>query len=83
MIVGSLLGGKVSDLVRAKAVAKSENNTVRPEFRIQQQIQGFVLSAGGILMYGWFVEFKFHPALTLLGSALGIFKNYDLFVTKS
>ena len=34
-------------------------------------------------MYGWFVEFKFHPALTLLGSALGIFKNYDLFVTKS
>ena len=71
MIVGSLLGGKLSDVVRLKALKNSSTGTVPSEFRIKQQIPGFLISAGGIAMYGWFVDFEFHPALILFGSALG------------
>nr|XP_036582855.1 putative dityrosine transporter [Colletotrichum truncatum]KAF6791751.1 putative dityrosine transporter [Colletotrichum truncatum] len=68
MIVGSLIGGRVSDWKRARALKASEDNTVDPENRLSDQIYGVVICAAGCLMYGWLVDKSVHPAAVIFAT---------------
>jgi Major Facilitator Superfamily len=73
LILGSLLGGRVSDWRRAGAAKKAPDGKVDPEFRLVDQIWGVLVCVGGTIMYGWVCEFRGHPALILLATFLGKF----------
>ncbi|KAF6819743.1 putative dityrosine transporter [Colletotrichum sojae] len=80
MIVGSLIGGRVSDWKRARAVKASPDGTVDPENRLSDQIWGVIICAGGCLMYGWLVDRSIHPAAVLLATFLTGFGMNWVFV---
>lgn len=73
LFVGSLAGGKASDLWRARAVKASPDGKVPPESRIFLQTIGYVATAAGLIMFGWFCEYHLHPAAVLVASAIGKF----------
>ncbi|KAK4460448.1 putative transporter [Cladorrhinum samala] len=81
LILGSLLGGRVSDWRRAGAVKKAPDGKVDPEFRLVDQIWGVLVCVGGTIMYGWVCEFQGHPALILLATFLAGFGMNWVFVT--
>ena len=83
IVVGSLVGGRLSDYRRARGVAAlkkqaaAEGNGAAdvppPEARLVDQIWGVLLCAAGCAMYGWFVEKRVHPAGTLIATFLSTY----------
>ena len=71
MIVGSLLGGRISDWRRARHARKAPDGKVDPEMRLADQIWGVVLCSVGVLLYGWFCQYLIHPAAVLVATAFG------------
>lgn len=49
----------------------SPDGKVPPESRIFLQIIGYIATAIGLIMFGWFCQHKLHPALVLFASAVG------------
>ncbi|KAJ0355549.1 hypothetical protein COL154_000292 [Colletotrichum chrysophilum] len=80
MIIGSMIGGRVSDWRRARAVKASPDNHVDPENRLSDQIWGVLICAGGCLMYGWLVDKSIHPAAVLVATFLTGFGMNWVFV---
>lgn len=71
LFVGSLAGGKASDLWRARAVNASPDGKVLPESRIVLQAFGYLATAAGLIMFGWLCQYHVHPAAVLFASAVG------------
>ena len=71
-MVGSTLGGKISDLLRKRAVKLSggDESKVMPERRISTQVYAFILCAAGTCMYGWFADKGIHVSAVLISSAI-------------
>jgi hypothetical protein len=70
-VFGSLAGGRTSDFLRKRAVRKYGSENIPPERRISTQIYGYILSATGLLMYGWFCRFHIHVSAALVASGIG------------
>ncbi|KAK7712984.1 Dityrosine transporter 1 [Botryosphaeria dothidea] len=83
LFVGSLAGGKASDLWRARAVKASPDGKVPPESRIFLQTIGYVATAAGLIMFGWFCEYHLHPAAVLVASAIAGFGMSWVLVTST
>lgn len=83
IFITSMIVGKVSDWMRATAIKRSADGKVSPERRVSIQIVGFVLAAGGKVLYGWGAEKHVHPTLALLGSALAAMGTAIIFVTST
>lgn len=73
LFLASLATGRFSDWHRARLTAKSPDKKIKPETRLPIQIVGFIISAAGKVMYGWFTRYKLHPVAGLSASALGMF----------
>ena len=85
-VFGSLAGGRTSDFLRKRAVRKHGSESIPPERRISTQIYGYLLSAAGLLMYGWFCRFHIHVSAALVASAIGkqkIPRPSDIFLVRS
>jgi hypothetical protein len=72
LFIASILTGRYSDFQRAKAFRANLGGKVAPEQRIPVQIYGFIISAAGKVMYGWFSAKRVHPAAGLVAAALGM-----------
>ncbi|KAF9640739.1 putative major facilitator superfamily protein [Lasiodiplodia theobromae] len=83
LFVGSLAGGKVSDMWRARAVKASPDGKVPPESRIFLQIIGYVATAIGLIMFGWLCQEHVHPAAVLFASAVAAFGMSWVLVTST
>jgi MFS family permease len=83
MFIASIVIGRVSDILRKKAVAKSPDGETSPESRIAYQIPGFVISGLGKFMLGWFCHKQAHPFFPLFGSALAAVGTSIVFVTST
>jgi MFS family permease len=83
MFIASIVIGRVSDILRKKAVAKSPDGKISPESRIAYQIPGFVISGLGKFMLGWFCHKQAHPFFPLFGSALAAVGTSIVFVTST
>ncbi|MCJ1466650.1 Dityrosine transporter 1 [Pseudocyphellaria aurata] len=83
MIVGSLSGGKFSDWKRARAIRLSPTGTVHSESRLADQIWGVLLCSAGTLLYGWFSQYRIHPAAFLISTFLAGFGMTWVFVTST
>jgi hypothetical protein len=73
MVVGSISRDHFSNWRRAHVVKAVGEDNIFPEGRLVDQIWGVSLYAGGLLMFGWFVDKSIHPAVTLLSIFLGMF----------
>lgn len=73
LFLASLATGRFSDWHRARLAARNPDKKIKPETRLPIQIVGFIISAAGKVMYGWFTRYKLHPAAGLTASALGMF----------
>jgi predicted MFS family arabinose efflux permease len=83
IFITSILVGRISDAMRARAIKDSPDGKAAPERRIPIQIIGFAIAAGGKVLYGWGVRNKIHPALGLLGAALAAVGTAIIFVTST
>ncbi|KAF2195186.1 MFS general substrate transporter [Zopfia rhizophila CBS 207.26] len=83
LFLASILIGRLSDFLRARAAKNSPDGNVAPERRIPIQIVGFIIAAGGKLMYGWFTKYHVHPASGLFGAALASIGTAIIFVTST
>lgn len=70
MVIGSILGGRFSDWRRKMLVKETGEEEVAPENRLNDQVWGIFLIAGGLVMFGWFVDKKIHPVATLISTFL-------------
>ena len=78
-----MIGGKVTDRSYKRWMKQHPNEIVPPERRIHDQIYGFIVSASGILMYGWFSHAHIHVSATLLASFLAGFGMTWVFVSST
>ncbi|CAI2189299.1 367_t:CDS:2, partial [Funneliformis geosporum] len=69
-MIGSLLGGKWSDFVLAKAKRKN-NNISYPEMRIHSVWFGAFLLTLSYTTYGWFVQANLHIAFPIISLFVG------------
>lgn len=69
--IASILVGRLSDVLRKRAVKNSLDGHVAPERRIPIQIVGFIAAACGKALYGWATRYRLHPAYGLVGAGLG------------
>ncbi|KAL4981603.1 major facilitator superfamily domain-containing protein [Aspergillus falconensis] len=83
LFIASLLTGRFSDWHRARLVKANPDAKVKPETRLPIQIVGFVISAAGKVMYGWFTQHKLHPVAGLFASALAGIGTAIIFVTST
>jgi len=80
LIIGSISGGRISDYLRKKMIAKDPEHYV-PEHRFSLQLIGLFISMGGILGYGWLVDRHVHVASVFVFTFLGGFGMTWVFVT--
>lgn len=73
MVIGSITGGRFSDWRRARVARAVGEEKVVPEVRLVDQIWGVVLCAAGLVMFGWFVDKRVHPAATLVATFLSTY----------
>lgn len=71
MVIGSILGGQFSDWRRKRAVKTLGEANVHPEARLNDQIWGLLIASAGLIMFGFFVQYKLHPAAILICTFLG------------
>lgn len=80
LISGSLIGGRLSDYLRKRMIAKDPTHYV-PEHRFSLQLVGLLISMAGILGYGWLVDKHVHVASVFVFTFLGGFGMTWVFVT--
>ncbi|OAQ64579.1 MFS transporter [Pochonia chlamydosporia 170] len=80
LMIGSLVGGRVSDWRRARMVAAIPDGKIEPESRLVDQIWGVLLCAAGTVMFGWFVHSSLHVASILVATFLTGFGMSWVFV---
>ncbi|KAL3430168.1 major facilitator superfamily domain-containing protein [Aspergillus tetrazonus] len=83
LFIASLLTGRFSDWHRARLVKATPDIKIKPETRLPIQIVGFVISAAGKVMFGWFTQDKLHPVAGLVASALAGIGTAIIFVTST
>jgi MFS family permease len=83
IFITSFVIGRVSDMMRAKAIKKSPDGKYAPERRIPIQLLGFAIAGGGKALYGWAAHNNANAALVLLGSALAAMGTAIIFVTST
>ncbi|KAL2859116.1 major facilitator superfamily domain-containing protein [Aspergillus lucknowensis] len=83
LFLSSIATGRFSDSQRAKRVAQNPDRKIQPESRLPIQIVGFVISAAGKTMYGWFTRYHLHPSAGLAASALAAIGTAIVFVTST
>ncbi|KAL4925206.1 major facilitator superfamily domain-containing protein [Aspergillus undulatus] len=81
LFIASLLTGKFSDWHRARLKARNPDGKIAPETRLPIQVVGFLISAAGKIMYGWFTQHNLHPVSGLAASALAGIGTAIIFVT--
>lgn len=70
LMIGSLIGGRLSDWRRKRLVAASPGSKVEPETRLVDQIWGVLLCVAGTAMFGWFIHKSLHVAAVLVATSL-------------
>lgn len=76
LMIGSLVGGRVSDWRRKRKVASlAPDGKVPPENRLNDQIWGVLLCVAGTVMYGWFVDKQLHVASVIVATFLSMFSR--------
>lgn len=83
MFITSVAVGRLSDMVRKKALAKNPNKKIHPERRMAIQIPGFAIAAAGKFIYGWFCEWQKHPAIGLIGASMAGIGVSIVFITST
>ncbi|RDW61778.1 uncharacterized protein DSM5745_10450 [Aspergillus mulundensis] len=83
LFIASLLTGRFSDWHRAKLRAQTPNAKIKPETRLPIQIVGFVVSAAGKVLFGWFTQLELHPVSGLFAAALAGIGTAIIFVTST
>ncbi|KMP00391.1 hypothetical protein CIRG_00533 [Coccidioides immitis RMSCC 2394] len=85
LLIASVCTGRFSDYRRAKllAAARQSGKTVVPEQRISLQIYGFIITAAGKVMYGWFTRHHIHASAGLVGSGIAAVGTAIVFVTST
>lgn len=73
LMIGSLIGGRVSDWRRARMVAATPDGKIEPESRLVDQIWGVLICVAGTVMFGWFVHSSLHVASVLIATFLSKF----------
>ncbi|KAH7593804.1 Major facilitator superfamily (MFS) profile [Nakaseomyces glabratus] len=73
MLLGSQIGGHLSDSMR-KSWKKENYNTEYPlEFRLILTVCGVLLAIGGSIGYGWCIQFHYHISAVLVFAGLMAF----------
>ncbi|KAF2269135.1 MFS general substrate transporter [Lojkania enalia] len=83
LFIASIVFGRLSDIMRAKAIKNSSDGGIAPERRLPIQIVGFVVGAGGKVMYGWCSQYNVHPVGGLFGSMFAAIGVAIIFVTST
>ncbi|KAL3475932.1 major facilitator superfamily domain-containing protein [Aspergillus californicus] len=83
LFLASIATGKFSDYRRARLAAKHPAEPIHPESRLPVQILGFIVSAAGKCMFGWFIRYRLHPTTGLVASALAAIGTAIVFVTST
>ncbi|KAL4912120.1 major facilitator superfamily domain-containing protein [Aspergillus aurantiobrunneus] len=83
LFLASLATGRFSDWHRRRLVARNPDTKIKPETRLPIQIVGFVISAAGKVMYGWFTRYHLHSVAGLVASALAGIGTAVIFVTST
>ncbi|KAL4902282.1 hypothetical protein BDW74DRAFT_186862 [Aspergillus multicolor] len=84
LFIASLLTGRFSDWHRAKLKSRaSPDAKIKPETRLPIQIVGFVISAAGKVLFGWFTQYSLHPVAGLFAAALAGIGTAIIFVTST
>ncbi|GMM58685.1 Dtr1 protein [Maudiozyma humilis] len=73
MILGSQIGGHVSDYLRKVWIKKHGDREYPLELRLNLQIPGILLNTLGCVGYGWSIQKHYHLAVVLVFSALNAF----------
>lgn len=81
LIFGSVFGGKLCDMLHARTVKRDNGKKVPEESRIGTQIYAFAFASAGLLLYGWFCQYRIHVAAVLASSVLTGFGMTWTFVT--
>ncbi|KAF2134820.1 MFS general substrate transporter [Dothidotthia symphoricarpi CBS 119687] len=81
--ITSVVVGRLSDIMRKRALAKNPNKKMHPERRMAIQIPGFVVAATGKVIYGWFCQWQKHPAIGLTGASMAGMGVSVVFITST
>lgn len=73
LLLGSVLGGHMSDHFRHMWIKRHNGAEFPSEKRLFLQIWGLLLNAGGCIGYGWSIQFHHHLAVVLVFSFLMAF----------
>lgn len=80
LVSGSLSSGKLSDVLRRRAIKRDSENSFIPEQRLPIQIFGILVSMAGILCYGWMIHFDVHVASVMIFTFLAGFGMTWVFI---
>ncbi|KAG6004649.1 hypothetical protein E4U21_000873 [Claviceps maximensis] len=83
LMIGSLVGGRVSDWRRSRRAAAAPNGHVEPESRLFDQIWGVLLCVAGTIMFGWFIFYSLHVSAVIIATFLTGFGMSWVFVATS
>lgn len=68
-----MISGRVSDLHLRIYTRRNPDAAPNPERRLRLQIPGIVLSSTGVLLFGWFCDFRIHVVSVIIANSLGNF----------
>ncbi|KAG6030883.1 hypothetical protein E4U41_007743 [Claviceps citrina] len=80
LMIGSLIGGRLSDWRRSRRAAAAPDGCVEPESRLFDQIWGVIICVAGTIMYGWFVHHSLHVSSVIIATFLAGFGMSWVFV---
>ncbi|CCF59852.1 hypothetical protein KAFR_0I00710 [Kazachstania africana CBS 2517] len=69
MLLGSQIGGHLSDKTRSIWIKNHEGQEFPLELRLALQMWGIILNTVGCIGYGWSIQHKYHIAIILMFSA--------------
>jgi hypothetical protein len=72
LLLASLAIGRLSDMLYRRNKTNNDGKAPVPERRLEIQVWGYVASAAGKVMFGWFTLRHYHPAAGLTASAVGM-----------
>lgn len=75
-----MISGRVSDLHLRIYTQRNPDAAPNPERRLRLQIPGIVLSSTGVLLFGWFCDFRIHVVSVIIANSLGNFTFQIIFV---
>ncbi|KAF2648818.1 MFS general substrate transporter [Lophiostoma macrostomum CBS 122681] len=83
LLLASLAIGRLSDMLYRRQKANDDGKAPVPERRLEIQVWGYVASAAGKVMWGWFTLRHYHPAAGLTASAIAGVGTGIIMVTSS